>query len=301
MRPLALLAALALSFSAQAGAGGAADADVARAKEHFRLGHVHYKAGRYADAVREFEAANAIKPHPIFLFDMAQAYRLAGDAAHAIEMYRAYLAVDPMAKNRKSVEQKIEVLRAGLLAGSSKGASAPAAAQEPVISERSGAVPASATVPAASIAPAPGAAPEKGKAYTGLVAVLEFRSKLQGDERKEVDAGYLADVVRRAALRAGPGIEVITRENLLVLLKAAGKSGLAECEGECEVETGRKVGADLVVSGDLLRFGSSLKLDLKLHDTRSGKLLSSTIASGKSVDDLDQQAQRAAVELLAGR
>jgi tetratricopeptide (TPR) repeat protein len=253
------------------GAPAAPSADVQRAKQHYETGKAHYAAGRYSDAVREFEAANAIKPHPIFLYDMAQAYRLAGDAGHALEMYRAYLAVDTAAKNRKSVELKIESLQKKLLASATPQAAVPAAA-----------------------------APVKARVLAGLVAVLEFRSKLEGDEKKAVDAGYLADVVRSAALKSGPGIEVITRENLLVLLKAAGKS-LEECEGECEVETGRKVGADLVVSGDLLRFGSSFKLALKLHDTRSGKLLSTAIANGKTIDELDTQSQAAAKELLAAR
>ena len=73
----AMLAILALLLCAPAAAPS--DAEVGRAKQHFQQGHVHYKAGRYAEAVREFEAANSIKPHPIFLYDMAQAYRMAAD------------------------------------------------------------------------------------------------------------------------------------------------------------------------------------------------------------------------------
>ncbi len=80
------------------------------------------------------------------------------------------------------------------------------------------------------------------------LAVLDFRDKLGG---KEVDAGYFADVVRSASLRALPGLRVITKENLVVLLQSTGKR-LEDCEGECEVDTGRRIGADLVVSGDLL-------------------------------------------------
>lgn len=244
-----------------AGAHAGPDADVGRARQHYEAGRAHHKAGRYAEAVREFEAANAIKPHPIFLYDMAQAHRLAGDAPRALEMYRAYLAVEPAAKNKKIVEQRIEALRKQLLS------------------------------------PSIAAAGNKTPSLSGLVAVLEFHSKLEGAEKKAVDAGYLADVVRSAALKSGGHIEVITRENLVVLLKAAGKS-IEDCEAECEVETGRKVGADLVVSGDLLRFGSSFKLALKLHDTRSGRLLSTAIANGKTIDELDVESQQAARELL---
>ncbi len=81
-----------------------------------------------------------------------------------------------------------------------------------------------------------------------------------------------------------------------MLLQAAGKK-LEECEGECEVETGRRVGADLVVSGEALRVGSIFKLNLRLHDTRDGRLLSGGTASGRTVEELDADVQRAVSEL----
>ena len=89
---------------------------------------------------------------------------------------------------------------------------------------------------------------------------------------------------------------MITRENLLVLLQALGKS-VADCEGECEVDTGRRVGADVVISGEGLRIGSIYKLNLKLHDTHSGRLLSGSTASGRTVEDLDADVARAVREL----
>ena len=125
-----------------------------------------------------------------------------------------------------------------------------------------------------------------------------MRSKLEGAEKKSVDAGYIADQVRGALLEGLPAARLMTRENLLVLLESAGKSA-AECEGECEVDTGRRVGADLVVSGEVLRFGSNFKVQLKLHDTRDGRLLSSGAASGKTVDELDA-ALGPAVKKLVG-
>ena len=143
----------------------------------------------------------------------------------------------------------------------------------------------------------PAAVPSKAGAAQ-LAAVLEFRTKLAGAERSALDVGYLANAVRSAVLKAAPGVRVLTRENLLVLLQAGGKK-LEECEGECDVETGRRVGADLVVSGDLLRFGSSYKLDLRLHDTHSGELLAGAAASGETVDKLDQAVGPAVRELLA--
>ena len=131
-----------------------------------------------------------------------------------------------------------------------------------------------------------------------LMAVLEFRSKLTGEMQQQVDAGYLTDVVRSSALKQIPGLQVMTRENMLVLLEGSGKS-LADCEGACEVDTGRLLGADLVVTGEVLRFGSALKLNLRLHETRDGRLLSGAQASGRTVDELDQSLQAAVADLLA--
>lgn len=130
-----------------------------------------------------------------------------------------------------------------------------------------------------------------------LVAVLEFRNKLPPDV-KDADAGYFTDVVRSNALDALPAARMMTRENMLVLLAADGKE-LSACEGECEVDTGRKLGADYVISGELLRVGTSLKLDLKLHATADGRLLGGAVANGKSVDALDEAVPASVTKLVA--
>ena len=130
-----------------------------------------------------------------------------------------------------------------------------------------------------------------------LVAVLEVRNKLPPDV-KDADAGYFSDVVRSNALDTLPNARLMTRENMLVLLAADGKE-LSACEGECEVDTGRKLGADYVISGELLRVGTSLKLDLKLHATADGRLLGGSVANGKSVDALDEAVPASVTRLLA--
>jgi len=93
-------------------------------------------------------------------------------------------------------------------------------------------------------------------------------------------------------------MKVITRENMLVLLQASGKD-LANCEGECEVDTGRRIGADVVVSGELLKFGTQYKLNMKLHDTRSGELIAGAVAAGTTADDLDRSVAQACEKLFA--
>jgi TolB-like protein len=92
-------------------------------------------------------------------------------------------------------------------------------------------------------------------------------------------------------------MQVITKENLLVLLEAQGKS-IEACEGECEVDTGRMVGADYVVSGEALRVGSHFKINLKLHETRSARLLGQGVASGHTLDELDGETQKVVTQLV---
>ena len=127
---------------------------------------------------------------------------------------------------------------------------------------------------------------------TQTVAVLEFRNST------DLNAPYLSDRVRAAAKEMMPEAKVITRENMLVLLQASGKD-LANCEGECEVDTARRIGADLVVSGELLKFGTQYKSNMKLHDARSGELLSGEAASGATADALDANLRDAVGKLLA--
>lgn len=129
-----------------------------------------------------------------------------------------------------------------------------------------------------------------------VVGVLEFRDKVPAEQR--IDAAYLSDQVRAAVKEVLPQSRVITRENMLVLLKASGRS-LEECESECEVETGRRIGADLVVSGELLRFGTQYKLNMKLHATGQGELLSGSVAGGATAEELEGDLRPAVRRLLA--
>ena len=129
-----------------------------------------------------------------------------------------------------------------------------------------------------------------------IVSVLELRSKLR--DGSAIDAGYVADRLRAEVLSSGVDARVISRENMLVLLQAQGKQ-LADCEAECEVETGRRIGADLVVSGELVRVGDSLKASLRLHETRSGTLVAAVTAAGGSAEELDAHLASAVRQLLA--
>ena len=151
-----------------------------------------------------------------------------------------------------------------------------------------------------SPAPQPEPTPERRGVLLlkGKLAVLDLKNFTK--ELNRENAQYFTDVIRQASLRMEPGLDIMTRENLLVLLQSTGKK-LEECEGECEVDTGRRIGADQIISGEIQKVGSKYKLTLRLHDTHEGKLLASAIGSGKSIDELDESAQKAAEELFSSR
>ena len=132
----------------------------------------------------------------------------------------------------------------------------------------------------------------------GKLAVLDLKNFTK--ELNRENAQYFTDVIRQASLRLEPTLDIMTRENLLVLLQSSGKK-LEECEGECEVDTGRRIGADQIISGEIQKVGTRFKLTLRLHDTHEGRLLASAIGSGKSIDELDESAQKAAEELFSVR
>ena len=95
-------------------AGGRAEPvdDVQAARDHFAKGKRLYDLGRFADAASEYELAYRAKDDPALLFNIGQAYRLAGVPAKALLAYKAYLRNVPDAPNRGEVEKWIGELQA---------------------------------------------------------------------------------------------------------------------------------------------------------------------------------------------
>jgi hypothetical protein len=73
-----------------------------------------YNAGEYEPAIESFKAAYALAPAPGLLFNIAQAYRLAGKGhcLDAVRTYRSYLDASPTATNRDKVEAHLKSLEA---------------------------------------------------------------------------------------------------------------------------------------------------------------------------------------------
>jgi hypothetical protein len=85
-------------------------AATASAKAHFKTGTTFYDLGKFDEAIREFESAYEAKSDPAFLFNLAQANRLAGHAAEALHLYRTYLRYVPDPPNLSDIQNNIHTL-----------------------------------------------------------------------------------------------------------------------------------------------------------------------------------------------
>jgi hypothetical protein len=120
--PRLILATAALWFVAVVGVMGLAapagaaepaqpgDAASIQARKHYEEGTKAFNLGEFARAITEFRAAYNAKPDPLLLYNIAQSYRLAGDAVQAAFFYKSFLRNMPNAPNRKEVEGRIKVL-----------------------------------------------------------------------------------------------------------------------------------------------------------------------------------------------
>lgn len=91
-------------------AGGTAEANKAKAKEAYKRGMAAYTLEKYDDAIAQFEKGYEEEPNAVFLYNIAQAYRLSNRPIKAIQFYKKYLKLAPDAANRPEVEKHIAIL-----------------------------------------------------------------------------------------------------------------------------------------------------------------------------------------------
>jgi TolB-like protein len=142
----------------------------------------------------------------------------------------------------------------------------------------------------------PSAPAHAAEAQPYRLAVVELRN---GAKLSEDEVAYLTDQARTQASKVLPGERflIMTRESIVALLPP-GKT-LADCaKGQCEVEVGRTIGADYIVTGEVLRFGEELRLNLKVHACKSGAFLGSESAKGTKVNDLESGVTSVGVALF---
>jgi len=81
-----------LVLLATASAASAADPDVETAREHFRRGREFFEAGKFTDALHEFEEAYRIKALPDFQYNIGLCDERLGRFEEAIAAYRRFIA-----------------------------------------------------------------------------------------------------------------------------------------------------------------------------------------------------------------
>lgn len=134
----------------------------------------------------------------------------------------------------------------------------------------------------------------KAPAVRQRLAVLEL-TDLSGAQA--TGATWLGETIRtRAARRMGDKWLLITRENILAMLPPG--VDLASCEGDCEVETGRNIGAHALMTGTLSKVEGTWRVNLHLYDTATGAVLRSQQISAARLGDLEGQLERAVDDLI---
>jgi tetratricopeptide (TPR) repeat protein len=87
-----------------------------QARRLFDSGTKHFDLAEYSEALDDFKNGFRKKEDPVFLFNIAQCYRLLGKTEDALHFYRSYLRRLPDAPNRDQVERRIAALQQSLSA-----------------------------------------------------------------------------------------------------------------------------------------------------------------------------------------
>ncbi len=158
---------------------------------------------------------------------------------------------------------------------------------------RSGLVPALLVCAVVWGKPALGSAPDEP---SRTLAILEVQEAESGLSDAQLDA--ISDWVRGAARTILPHLTVMTRENQAVLLEA-NERAIETCVHDCEVQIGRMLGADYMVTGSVTRFGGLLVLTLRMHDTARAAFLGQARGRAASEEELIEAVEDAGDTLFA--
>jgi translation initiation factor IF-2 len=137
------------------------DKDAARLE--YKRATAAFGLGQYGEAAKAYERAFRLVPDPAFLFDAAQAFRLAGRKPRALELYRNYLRLFPTGAAADEARRHIEMLEKQLQPPEPVAAPVSAAGAPAPVAPPSAAMAAPATPPpppsATTSSPAPAQAP----------------------------------------------------------------------------------------------------------------------------------------------
>jgi tetratricopeptide (TPR) repeat protein len=113
-RLLCLLAAASIAtFPAMTRGQPASKSKVQEARSYVDAGLAAQRSHDYDTAILLYKKAYELVPHPVLLFDMAQAHRLAGRSEQALALYRKYLKAAPNGREAPTARELIAELEAG--------------------------------------------------------------------------------------------------------------------------------------------------------------------------------------------
>jgi tetratricopeptide (TPR) repeat protein len=151
-------------------------------RPHFKAAEAAMKRRDYQTAVTEYLAANQLWPNAEFVFDVGEAYRLAGDEPNALIYYQKYLDLEPGGRGAAAAHAAIDELRRSI------------AAKPPTMAQ----------IPPPRTAPAPPAARRAAEVEAGRKAADDARPKTDEDAaRRAADD----DAARKAADDTRPKVD----------------------------------------------------------------------------------------------
>ncbi len=104
----------------------AQEADTEEARAAFTAGQAAYSAGRFSQALTDFQRAYELTNEPDLLYNIATVHDRLRHDAEALEAYRRYLAARPDSEDRANVEARIAVLEEAVARASAEAAAEPA-------------------------------------------------------------------------------------------------------------------------------------------------------------------------------
>ncbi len=160
---------------------GSVRADDLTAEQHYQNGQDAYHAGRYKEAISEWEASYALSREPDLLFDLGQAARLDEDCALALRYYGEYVRQpSPGDHTQQAVDFVIEMQRCVDMKLTAKALAEVKPAQPKLVT------------------PAPPTHPGRGKRVTGVLLGVGGGVLIAAGVGLGVAAARAADQVRDA-------------------------------------------------------------------------------------------------------
>ena len=114
MKAIKILTAVLVVLALSAGVASADPKQDAEAKRLYEEGTKFYSLGDFPRAIEAYKKGFELKPDAVFLYNIAQAYRLSKKFEDALFFYKSFLRNLPGAVNRAEVEKRIEEMNSAL-------------------------------------------------------------------------------------------------------------------------------------------------------------------------------------------